>query len=758
MGAYQYQPAESLDFSKGMTDDYVNGPVNGGQVYKNFYILNNKSLKTRPGTVIDNTAEAQLPIGSQRVQTLISYDNGDKLFAHTGNKLYYRNPNLYASLLGPTGNSAFNTANADTYLAHTEWNKHLIITPDSFDKPIKVYKDENGAYQLRTAGLPDLASEPTLAGSAGQQAYVYAFCFIYTYKVFSQTFVDFGPTTQVQAASFEQPDIVNIVISSIPALTNSSGDNYDTANIKIGIFRTTSGGTTFFKVGEVANGTATFTDSFSDSTIQNNESLYLAGGVPDNDPPPLSKFCHTVNGYTYYAYLKSGTEILPATIRQSQQFDPDSVPTIFEDEVEDEITGLSSVADIPIIGCRKHIYRIENAYDELGRNAMSHRRIHDHSGCLSHESFVQAEGQLFWWGNDGIYVTEGHRCMKVTDHLNARYKNAVATLNGKTRKIKGVYNEFTRMIHWIVSLTDKATGQEECDSIWSIDLQWGVSENCTCFIWDGVDTFKPTAIVVHNKDLYRGDRFGYVLKFDEDVFTDPKIVSGTPVNTWFEETIIWNYTSCASNFGSSFTRKFANKVLLSARNETNVSIQVTAINDDGKLTRPLTPIRWRKNFTWGDEEFVWGDSDFVWYYGGTIQVDRRFPAKGLRFDYLQLEVTNAFINIVNSDLMGLATVNGTLNTATLVDSVQGDWPQQSLDYYLYLEFDNYQRGYKVTGRTDDTLTLEDINNTLLNGTWKWQLKGYRKNEILNLVGMSVSWAPLSRSHDTFNKGESGGLT
>lgn len=756
MSAYNYQPAELQDFSKGVTDDYMNGSLNAAAVLENFYILGNKSLKTRPGTVIDSLTDYQIPVGNQRINALISYDNGTKMFVHTGNKLYYRNPTTYTSLLGPTGNNPLNLMSTNQHIAHTQWNRHLMITSEAFDKPIKVYKDGAGVFQVRTAGLPKLASSPSAIGTAGVGSYLYAFCRIYEYQVGDQLFKDFGPLTLVQVSNVNAPDVNMISITGVAVLTNSSNDNYDTANIKVGIYRTINGGKELYKVTEITNGTTSYNDTMSDTTLQNNELIYTTGDIPDNDPPPLAKYCHTVNGVTYYAHLKVGAEIFKNKIRQSQALDPDSVPESFEDELDDEIVGLSSVQDIPIVGCKKYIYRIDGAFDSAGRGGMSHRRISDHAGCLSHDSFVQAEGLLFFFGLDGVYMTDGFRCTKVTDHLNASYKEFMATLVDKSRKVKGVYNEYTRTIYWTISRTSKASGQEECDAIFAIDLQWGVNDTMSCLYWVGGASFYPTSLVVHNGELYRGDRFGYVFRFDDKVFTDPKIINATAANLWPEETIRWTYKSVASNFGTSFLRKIANKILISSKNETNVSIAIKAINDDGKLTRNLTPIRWRRNFLWGDEEFVWGDPSFKWGAAGTIEVDRRFPSPGLRFNYLQMEITNDYSNIVNSDTRGLAALNNSLNTATLI-TASASWPTQSVDYYLYLEHDNFTKGYKVLSRTSTTLTLEDIDNTLPTGNYRWQLKGYRKGEALNLVGYSISWAPLSRSHDTFNTGDSGGL-
>lgn len=753
MANYNYQPAEVNDFSGGMTDIYVNAPTTQAEVMENFFILENRSLKTRPGTVLDSLVDAQIPVGAQRIHTLISYNNSEKLFAQTVNKLYYRNPVTWSSLLGPTGNNPFKSADTNTHFAHTEWNRHLIITNDKFDKPAKVYRDENGNYQMRTAGLPRLASAPTITPTAGTKNYLYAFHFAYTYMIDDQEFVDYGPVTQVEVSAANTP----ISITNIPVLANGSDDNYDTANIKVFIFRTIDGGKAYFKVGEVTNGTTSFNDTVSDTILQDNEPIYTTGNVPENDPPPLAKFCHSVNGKTYYAHYKEGTQVFPSKIRQSQSFDPDSVPGSFEDELEDEITGLSSIQDIPVVGCRKHIYRIEGAFDEVGREGMSHVRISDHAGCLSHESFVQAEGFLFWFGNDGVYVTEGYKVQKVSSHLTNRFKQYAATLRDKTRKIKGTYDEATRTIHWTFSRGTKAVGAEDCDIIWSVDLNYGISDKMPMHIWAGGESFLPTSVVVHAGKLHRGDRNGFVLVFNEDSLTDPKIVPDEPPSTWGQESIIWRYRSVASNFGTSFVRKIANKILITSKNETNVSIAVRAINDDGKLSRDLMPIRWRKNFTWGDDEFIWGDPDFAWYYGGMIEVDRRFPAKGLRFNYLQVEITNDFTNVINSNLLGTASVDAGLKTCTLTDVVNGDWPLAAVDYYIYFENDQYTKGFKVLSRGPDTLVLEDLNNELVSGTYKWQLKGYKKGEILNLTGYSISWALLTRTHDMYNKGDNGGI-
>lgn len=748
--AYNFQPAEVADFTGGMTDDYVNAAPKYAQEMMNVVLLDNKSMRTRFGTRLEDTTEPQIPIGFVRISGLHSYFDED-LLVFSAKKIYYRDPVTYASLLGPTSNNPMESSAAYTDHCYSNWNRHVFATSSAWDKPIKIYKDNTDTLQVRTAGLPSIAA-PSIAGGVGSNSYIYGFCYKYTYLVGTQEFQDYGPITKVQIENAG----VSVSITSLPVLANAIGDNYDTTNIKKVIFRTTSGGVDLFEVAEVSNATTSYVDSTTDTVLVDNTPAYTAGGVPNNDPPPLSKFIHTVNNVTYYGHLKVGTEVLPSQIRQSQAADPDSVPETFYDELEDEITGIGSVADLPIVGCRKHIYRIEGAFDELGRGGMAHRRISDTVGCLSHLSMVGAEGSMFWAGRDGFYMTDGYRVSKVSDHLNSKYAQFVATLGESTQRIKGHYIESKRWVVWTFSNDDQAVGLEECNMIWVLDLRWGLSVNTCLYYWEN-DQWKLSGFTQHNNKIYHADTNGYVYLFDDQELTDPKVDVAIPVTSWSQKTIIWNYLSSATNFGTDFVRKVANKILLSCKNETNISLAITAVNDDGKITRPIKAVRWRKNFTWGDDEFVWGDPDFVWYYGGMIQMDRRFPAKSYRFSYLQIQLTNDFTNVINSDLAGEAIVNGTLNTATLVDSVTGDWPIQSVDYYMYFEWDNYTKGYKVLTRGPDTLVLEDINNELQAGTWKWQMKGYKKGEITNLLGYSISWAQATRSYDMFNKGEEGGL-
>lgn len=750
----QVGPMEINDFSGGITEHIFDPSNNKSEILDNMFIISNKSAQTRPGSVVDVTtnADSRIPAGNQRIGDLINYDNNNALLVRSAKKIYYRNPTAYATLQGPTGNDVFSIGTTANLSAYTQWAGHLFITNDGFPRPMKIYKDSAGVFQVRSSGLPALASTPTVtAGAVGVQNFLYAFHYFYEYTVGLQTFQDAGPVIFVELNNSGDPSVNPNSISNIPVLSNGATDNWDTANVKVKIFRTTNGGTDEWFLGQVTNGTTVFNDNFSDASITDGELLYLSDGSLDNDPPPLSKFVHVVNNIGYYGYIKEGSQEFRSKIRQSVPFDPDSCPLDFEDSVEDTITGMSSVQSIPIVMCQKYIYRIEGAFDQFGRGSMNHVRISDTAGCISHLSIVQAENGLFWAGNDGFYYSDGYKVMKISDGFNENYQ-AMLTASTDKRRITGRFDERERRIYWTVQMDSSSF---DCDSCMILELRYGISPESTFSTTSGGDSYRPSGIEFFNKKLYRADTRGYVMVHDDQYTTDPRVDTLNFVSVWATQAIVWHYRSVAFNFGSTYMRKIATKILLTCKNKTNVSIQITAINDDGKIKRVLKEIRWRRNFIWGDPEFNWGDPDCYWNAEGLIEQWRRMPAKGLRFSYLQIDITNAYTIITNSDNVGSATFNQSLKTATLDTAATADWPVDCVGYFLSTEVDGYSRQFEILERTDDTLTVLDPSNALPLGSLKWLIKGVRKSEVLNMLSYNIHWANLSKTQNTFETGQDG---
>lgn len=750
MAASSKQPFEVTDFSLGLTDDAFEGDSRYSLELDNFNLEPDGSIKSRAGSVIEDEENPQIPAGVQRIGALINYDNSTKLFVQSAKKFYYRNPSSYTTLTGPTSNDVFSVGATTNNIAFSQWNKQIFVTNDGYPRPMKIYRDSGGVYRVNTSGLPALATSPTVTPGAGANSYIYAFHHYYTYTVGSQSFEDVGPITEVTITSAEAPNIDDIEITAIPILANGVTDNWDTTNIKIQIFRTAAGGTVFFKVGEVTNGTTTFDDSTSDADLVDAVRIYTDDGTVEFDPTPLHKYVHIVNSIGYYGYISASSVQYPFKIRQSIPGNPSACPEDFEIDTEDEITGIGSVASIPIVLCKRHVYRIDNNFDLFGRGGMQLTRISDTAGCVSHLSIVTAEGKMFWAGTDGFYMTDGYNVQKISDKINERYRQ-ILEQSDDTKRIYGKFDEKNRRIHWAMQADSSSA---ENDVLVNLDLRWGLRSHSTFSTWSGA-SFRPSTLEFFNGALYRADNSGYTFYHDTDVYTDPQVDTNEAAADWEEETIMWEYESCSYNFGSSFFRKMPTRILMVARNISNTSIQISTVDDDGKRERMLKIIRWRRNFIWGDVNFTWGSPDCVWKSLGIIEQWRRFPARGLRVSYIRIRITNGYSVITNSDTIGEAIFDGNAKTATLVNAATNDWDSGAVGYFISTEEDDYEEEYEINTRTDDVLTYTSVPGAISDGTKAWLLKGFKKGEPLNLQGYVIHTADVDQNQLTNETGDDG---
>ena len=232
-----------------------------------------------------------------------------------------------------------------------------------------------------------------------------------------------------------------------------------------------------------------------------------------------------------------------------------------------------------------------------------------------------------------------------------------------------------------------------------------------------------------------------MFKHSSSFTTDPQVNTLLPYSQWTRKTIVPRYVSTIFNFGMPMVRKWVPKMLLSMQNVTNVSVQISSINDDSSASNDLLEIRYRGNVLWGDPEPIWGEDLPYWSYFNLIEEMRRFPAKTLRCSFKQIEITQAFTNIYNSDGYGTGTVDSALKQVTLV----GDWPTDILDYFIYFDTDGYTKGYEIIARnTNNILTYLDPATSQPAGTGvKWLIKGYPKGEIFNILSYVLYYAPLT---------------
>lgn len=748
---------EIQDFSGGITDYPLNAPINKMKTCDNLLINkypNSGKLFTRFGSELYSTTYPAIPGSTPRIGMAFLYKT--TLHVQAASKLYYFSSGSgWVAVNGPTGNDAFLSATSANYFTYSSWNFHTLVTHTGQAYPKKIIRNASSVPVIVEAGLPKFdSSAVTITPGAGANTWLYKFVYRRNYTTEGNVaFSDVGTPSDTKTASAAA---LNVVITTIPVLSNSTTSNFDTANMKIDIYRTTNAGTTFFFVATINNGTTNYTDSTSDASLILNTQLYTTGGVVANDRPPKCKVVHIMGDVAYYGnILTDGGEALNFRMQQSIAGDIDSAPATFFVDVDDEIITISSTKSNCIILCRNSTYRVDGFFDELGRGGMTAERISDTAGCVSPQCAVQALDGVFWLGLDGVYFTDGFKVLRLNGDFDRTYKTYVT--NGgliddtKTFKIQGKYDKKKNRIWWTI----QGEGATDVNLCYILDLNFGIGENAPFTTASGT-SFAPSAIEFDNGDLIRCDKRGYVLNHSEEIYVDLKIDTTISPANWEQETIIYNFESAGFNFGSSSVRKYVTSINVSCENSTNLSLQIISNNDDSRVVSNLLPIRYRGNITWGDPNIYWGDASLFWNKRGLIDQKRRMPYNSMRCNYKSIRMTNAKVAILSSDKIGTATIDSSALTVTLTNAATYNWPANASGYVISFASDGYVLEYPIVNRTADTLTYTDSNTTSSSATDSgWVIRGYPRGEVLNLLNYSIMYDVFGPTMTTYKNADSG---
>jgi hypothetical protein len=623
--------------------------------------------------------------------------------------------------------------------------------------------DADNAIHYATTGIAGQHQVPTQDTYLCN--YVYGFCWFYEYTVGDVTFQDFGPVTRVQVSNTAPIGKYAQTIRRLPTLPSNPQLNWDVSAIKLKVYRSINNGSTLYLVTTLDHGTTEYTDTLRDEELATREEVYDQGGLPPNEPPPICHMMHIFKETALYGDVYDGTERFRSRLVQSIPGDPDSTPSDFTDDLDDDLVGISSTRANFIALCKKSIYRIDGGFDETGNGALTHERISDATGCVSLASIVQTDMGVFFAGNDGFYHTDGFRVTKLTRDLDKRYQSI--TKNEKQcKRIRGAFDPLTKRIWWTVQRNPFAA---TADGFWVLDLKWGLKEDAVFTSFSGgtynYDSFRPTSVCFFDGKMHRGDPRGYVFRHEDDKSNDPVVDTTALWTDWAREGIVFRYKSCANDFSGAY-RAYVPKITLQARNRSYLSLQINSINDDGSPVS-LKQIRSRDQYRWRDHTLKWRPTTgtaFPWVCSGMIDAWRRFPAQHLRCDFKQIELTNAYVNVCNSDERGLGLVNAAANTVTLqlIDGCQELFHADAdyFDFYVVNDDGSLVGPLHPSGGQGTTvLTLSDPDGLLdaYDGqSVKWLLQGITTNEKLDLVGYTLHYSPLGQNQKAYQGGVNSG--
>lgn len=749
---------EVEDFSGGVTDYYLNAPANKMRFCDNLLLVQYLGAAkpfTRPGSRLYSTDDPQIPAGAQRIST--SFFHFGNFLVQSSKKLYWFDTSgpAWSTVSGPTGNDAFDGSDTTKIFTYSQWNYHVLIAHSGRNYPQKIIKNSSGAPEIMEAGLPKVDSSGiTITPAAGANNWLYTFVYKQTYTTFDNiTFTDRGTPSAIRSTT----GATTVAITTIPVLSNGATGNFRTATIEVEIYRTINNGTTFYFVGSVTNGTTSFNDNVSDATLQGNALLYTTGGTVAADRPPKCKLVHVFGDIGYYANIQDVSgQALVYRLQQSTPGDIDSAPATFFVDVDDEIVGMSSTKSNLVLACRNSAYRVDGAFDAVGRGGMRTEKISDTASCVSAQSVVQTLDGVFWAGFDGIYYSDGFKVLKLNGDYDQTYKTFVyhataATMQTKQDRIQGKYDKHKNRVWWTI----QKTSNDDVDICYVLDLNYGIKPNACFYTCSGLDSFSPTAIEFDGTDLIRSDRRGFVFRHNSSYFSDPKIDLALSPEDWAFQTIFYTLESIQYPFGTASLRKYITAMTVTCLSTTNLSLQIVSNNDDDHSVANLKPIRNRSNVVWGDPDVYWGDPALEWNIAGLVNERRRMPAMNLRCNYKSLRFQNAYVVLFTSELLGTADIDATLKTVTLTNAAIS-WPTNAVDWYISFEADGYVREYLIISRTDTTLVYSDAGGISATAAGsKWTIRGYPKDEILNLISYSVPYNVFSPTQDVFNTSDSG---
>lgn len=589
----------------------------------------------------------------------------------------------------------------------------------------------------------------------------YKAVFKYDYTVGTKSFTDrSAPSEAINAIGFVNEDSGGstelgkyaATLANIYAFSNAANENFahtDTANFRKEIYRTLANGTRYYKCdiddtgGDITNATTSFSDYTTDTYLVDQLELYSNGGAPENNRPPAATSVHVLKNVMYYVYGNKVYQSIPG--------DPDSVPSDFYEEFEEDVVAVSSTRSVAVAFTADRVSRIVGGFDDLGRGALDHDVIFDRTGTISAQSVVKADNGIFFAGKDGFYFTDGYQVMRVTD-LETTFRQYTNT-SAKRSKIQGVYDNVSKRVYWTVQ-----TGNGSyADKIWVLDLQFGIKPDTTPITTlSKTSGFNPTALTYFNGQIYYGDGDGYVWVQTRGRNIDLVKNTGVAASLWDAETVRWDWKTCNYDFGTEAMRKeFLQTGIQFDMQSTNVSAQLVSDADKGRITSNLPVIRSRKLTDWGDSKLDWISTVYPAKAGNLVDEWRPFKGDGsLRSNYRAIEAKTAYCVIVKSDDMGtvtIANVAGNVWSVTLTSLVATrKWPLYSVGYYVKIN----SVEYPVTVRTSDSVIRIDATGLTAPSAGvptSWELWGYPKNERVKICSFNV-WADLIDAQQSHSNG------
>lgn len=796
MANWDYLPVR--DFSGGMTDNYIDGPINSFKKGHNLLIGKDATLYTRPGSEpIVASSPVNIDIASGR--QMYTFDKWLFLVTKEGQFFYY-DPYIYGDFYQVKRADysdddsyvyAFNVDNVKVPASFARMGDRIYIATGDYVRRLTYGTNRWGT--IENAGLRE-ANETYLDEdnvTSGTYNFYYYFVFRQDYtSEYGTTYTVRGKPHRIYAASVADPSLED---SSVPfkvffydngyaafespyghphpaILWQHDKQSWNISAIKMEVYRTIgvsgTGGipnpdtARLIKTLEYAQATDNkldWSDNYSHDLPVTGESLYsLANGGTEYSLPPRAYYCASANNTIWYGRTFDHRN----RVYQSISGSGDMVPEGWYNEFDDEVTGLSAIGNIPIAFINGNTFRLEGLRTEALGSTVA-RRISDRYGCISNASIVAAPQGLYFWSLSGLCFTNGSTVQLVTDStIKKSYRQYLDNMGPSNwQEITGKLDKENSRVYWSFRSSKDVADN---DRFLVYDENQSASGSAVTTELGGDYRFQCQAFEIPDStrvgySLVRVGRDGIVYAHKDGLTSDKTVPSRTSPFVSYNAPIVYDLESVAYSFGAPFDQKECTYVVVVCTDDTPIHMQIYENKDTSEDDwQELDPIVFdNDNWTVGNDDVVVGSTDSSVSHKGVASFRRMFNNNYYRCHYKQLKFMNLMVDQYDSSWSSYKTATYDYESSSEITVQLASataWPSDIIGSYIYLSSDNYRTGHEIISVDDDTITLRPFagdSETLSELDWK--IKHYKPDETLKLIGYKIRYQIIGDIDGIFSR-------
>ena len=524
--------------TRGITDNYLVHDERGFcQTAKNFIFDSSRRPRPHRGSTLINKKGTQIPskLSGVRIDGLFSLGNHALIALSAGRVYVYDESSdtfTEATLQGvvPTADGGLTVFTGTSFTFASYLNEFYIASgrrdnnglPDP-EPVVKFYIPRPGAVDALYLNIPkvnvslDTSQDPTTLGGT-EGIYLYYFVFTRTYKSSGYTKTDYGPLTPLAVTKYSNRNTHRFAVQGADL-----SPLYGVLHVRV--YRTLLDQTTAYQIGQpvlfnkISGNQIVDTKLGSTATSIQSGSL-LPPSVSDvsNIVPPNALFVSSGGGRLFLGSVKVGETVLSNRVYYSAPGSFGIFPVSNFIDFDNDITGVSAFRNNVVVTTYFTVSRLEG----VGSGALSAYEFENTSGCISSRSLVATSFGIFYVSRDGVYLTNGLKAQKISDHISERYariRDKESVIGFYDPDNYRLYFYYTRYIssdsyHTEALVLDLLLTQPTRDG--------GVFTEFSVF--SGYDSAElrlgSRAFANHRGDVYRGNRDGTVSKLVSGLLTN----------------------------------------------------------------------------------------------------------------------------------------------------------------------------------------------------------------------------------------------